>query len=95
MQYYTSPISGRTFSMKSEVLEYLFSQTDEHILEIKESGVESTLQVHKYNLWCFWTFILGMMLYLLCWHLAERKRMASKGMGDGDQSWWREDEQDV
>jgi hypothetical protein len=35
------------------------------------------------------------MLYLLCWHLAERKRMASKGMGDGDQSWWREDEQDV
>jgi hypothetical protein len=50
MQYYTSPISGRTFSMKSEVLEYLFSQTDEHILEIKESGVESTLQVHKYNL---------------------------------------------
>lgn len=50
MQYYTSPISGYTFNMISEVLEYLFSQTDERMLESKESGAEKDIQVHSYNL---------------------------------------------
>ncbi|RLN17855.1 hypothetical protein C2845_PM02G08510 [Panicum miliaceum] len=36
MEYYTSPISNCTFSKKSEVLEYLFSQTDECILELNK-----------------------------------------------------------
>lgn len=45
-QYYTSPISNYTFTMKSEVLEYLFSGTDERMLESKERGAENTLQVH-------------------------------------------------
>jgi hypothetical protein len=37
--------------MKSEVLEYLFSGTDERMLESKERGAENTLQVcmHAYN----------------------------------------------
>ncbi|KAG2536857.1 uncharacterized protein LOC120688809 [Panicum virgatum] len=43
-RYYTSPISDYTFNMKSEVLEYLFSQADERILESKESGAENTFQ---------------------------------------------------
>ncbi|ONM06714.1 OSJNBb0058J09.3-like protein [Zea mays] len=43
-QYYTSPISNYTFTMKSEVLEYLFSGTDERMLESKERGAENTLQ---------------------------------------------------
>ncbi|OEL28923.1 hypothetical protein BAE44_0010059 [Dichanthelium oligosanthes] len=43
-RYYSSPISNHTFSMKSEVLEYLFSETDERILELKECGVENTFQ---------------------------------------------------
>ncbi|XP_072147094.1 uncharacterized protein [Setaria viridis] len=48
-RYYTSPISGYTFNMKSEVLDYLFSQTDERILESKESGAENTFQKeHKW-----------------------------------------------
>ncbi|KAL5683096.1 hypothetical protein ACJX0J_009481, partial [Zea mays] len=42
--YYTSPISNYTFTMKSEVLEYLFSGTDERMLESKERGAENTLQ---------------------------------------------------
>ncbi|CAN6310351.1 unnamed protein product [Urochloa humidicola] len=48
-RYYTSPISNYTFNMKSEVLEYLFSQADERILESKESGAENTFQKeHKW-----------------------------------------------
>ncbi|OEL28921.1 hypothetical protein BAE44_0010061 [Dichanthelium oligosanthes] len=43
-RYYTSPISGYTFNMKSEVLEYLFSQTEERILESKGSGAEKIIQ---------------------------------------------------
>ncbi|KAG2547700.1 hypothetical protein PVAP13_9KG117100 [Panicum virgatum] len=43
-RYYTSPISDYTFNMKSEVLEYLFSQADERILESKESGAENSFQ---------------------------------------------------
>ncbi|CAN6287635.1 unnamed protein product [Urochloa humidicola] len=40
-RYYTSPISDCTFSKKSEVLEYLFSQADERILELKECSAEN------------------------------------------------------
>ncbi|EES13697.1 hypothetical protein BDA96_07G112500 [Sorghum bicolor] len=43
-RYYTSPISNYTFTSKAEVLEYLFSRTDDRILESKEYGAESTLQ---------------------------------------------------
>lgn len=50
MQYYTSPISGYTFNMTSEAWEYLFSQTDERMLESKESRAEKTIQVNGYNL---------------------------------------------
>jgi hypothetical protein len=48
-QYYTSPISNYTFTTKSEVLEYLFSRTDERMLESKECGAENSLQVPDYN----------------------------------------------
>ncbi|KAF8722313.1 hypothetical protein HU200_022626 [Digitaria exilis] len=43
-RYYTSPISGYTFNMTSEVWEYLFSQTDERMLESKESRAEKIIQ---------------------------------------------------
>ncbi|WVZ59713.1 hypothetical protein U9M48_009823 [Paspalum notatum var. saurae] len=43
-RYYTSPISDYTFTMKSEVLDYLFSGTDERILQSKECGVENMVQ---------------------------------------------------
>lgn len=62
MQYYTSPISGYTFNMKSEVLDYLFSQADERILESKESGAENTFQVHR-SLMCK-VFIVDMFIYI-------------------------------
>ncbi|KAG0548732.1 hypothetical protein BDA96_01G192400 [Sorghum bicolor] len=44
IRYYTSPISNYTFTTKSEVLEYLFSGTDERMLESKERGAENTLK---------------------------------------------------
>ncbi|KAG0542854.1 hypothetical protein BDA96_02G139800 [Sorghum bicolor] len=44
IRYYTSPISNYTFTTKSEVLEYLFSRTDERMLESKERGAKNTLQ---------------------------------------------------
>ncbi|XP_062196474.1 uncharacterized protein LOC133899503 [Phragmites australis] len=43
-RYYTSPVSDYTFNMPSEVLEYLFSGTDERILESKGCAAEKMLQ---------------------------------------------------
>jgi hypothetical protein len=49
--------------MKSEVLEYLFSGTDERMLESKERGAENTLQVHDYNFFMYdQLFILVVLL---------------------------------
>uniref|UniRef100_J3KUK6 MBD domain-containing protein n=2 Tax=Oryza brachyantha TaxID=4533 RepID=J3KUK6_ORYBR len=42
-RYYTSPISGLTFMMKSEVLEYLFSRMDERFLESKNCATHNKL----------------------------------------------------
>jgi hypothetical protein len=64
MQYYTSPISDYTFNMKSEVLEYLFSQADERILESKESGAGNSFQVHSYHLWYHQVFVIDMLIYI-------------------------------
>ncbi|KAF2933141.1 hypothetical protein DAI22_04g059700 [Oryza sativa Japonica Group] len=41
--YYTSPISGLTFTMKSEVLQYLFSGMDERFLESKNCAADNQL----------------------------------------------------
>jgi len=49
--------------MKSEVLEYLFSRTDECMLESKEHGAENKLQVHDYNFLCMTNFLLYMCYY--------------------------------
>lgn len=43
-RYYTSPISGYTFTMESEVLHYLFSGIDEDLLESKSCIEGDTLQ---------------------------------------------------
>lgn len=45
VQYYTSPISGLTFTMKSEVLQYLFSGMDERFLESKNCAADNQLIV--------------------------------------------------
>ncbi|XP_051220792.1 uncharacterized protein [Lolium perenne] len=37
-QYFVSPVSGSRFSMKSEVLNYLFSEMDEHWIASKKSA---------------------------------------------------------
>nr|CAH67925.1 OSIGBa0138E08-OSIGBa0161L23.6 [Oryza sativa] len=42
-RYYTSPISGLTFTMKSEVLQYLFSGMDERFLESKNCAADNQL----------------------------------------------------
>uniref|UniRef100_J3LWE4 MBD domain-containing protein n=2 Tax=Oryza brachyantha TaxID=4533 RepID=J3LWE4_ORYBR len=42
-RYYTSPLSGLTFTMKSEVLEYLFSGMDERFLESKNYAAHNKL----------------------------------------------------
>uniref|UniRef100_A0A453T2P4 MBD domain-containing protein n=1 Tax=Aegilops tauschii subsp. strangulata TaxID=200361 RepID=A0A453T2P4_AEGTS len=42
-RYYISPVSGAKFRMKSEVLNYLFSEIDEHFIEAKESVARSML----------------------------------------------------
>jgi hypothetical protein len=53
--------------MKSEVLEYLFSGTDERMLESKEHGAENTLQVHDYNFFMYdQLFILVVLLQFFC-----------------------------
>ncbi|RLN39315.1 hypothetical protein C2845_PM01G36300 [Panicum miliaceum] len=49
--YYTSPISNCTFSKKSEVLEYLFSRTDERILELNKFGVEKEITFQREQEW--------------------------------------------
>ncbi|KAL6634385.1 hypothetical protein ACP70R_027056 [Stipagrostis hirtigluma subsp. patula] len=48
-RYYTSPVSGYTFTMKSEVLEYLFSGIDERLLETKQCAAKiSFLTTHNW-----------------------------------------------
>uniref|UniRef100_A0A0E0KNK5 MBD domain-containing protein n=1 Tax=Oryza punctata TaxID=4537 RepID=A0A0E0KNK5_ORYPU len=42
-RYYTSPLSGLTFTMKSEVLHYLFSGMDERFLESKNCAADNKL----------------------------------------------------
>ncbi|BAS88030.1 Os04g0193900 [Oryza sativa Japonica Group] len=42
-QYYICPVSGRTFTMKSEVLHYLFSEMDQCFTESKNRAVGSNL----------------------------------------------------
>ncbi|TVU13348.1 hypothetical protein EJB05_40400 [Eragrostis curvula] len=48
-QYYTSPMSGYTFSSKVETLDYLFSGMDERFLESKACAEENDL--HKSHTW--------------------------------------------
>ncbi|KAF2932911.1 hypothetical protein DAI22_04g036300 [Oryza sativa Japonica Group] len=42
-RYYICPVSGRTFTMKSEVLHYLFSEMDQCFTESKNRAVGSNL----------------------------------------------------
>ncbi|KAI4968867.1 hypothetical protein ZWY2020_046197 [Hordeum vulgare] len=42
-QYYICPVSGVRFRMKSEVLNYLFSEMDEHYIEANDSVAHSML----------------------------------------------------
>ena len=85
--------------MKSEVLEYLFSGTDERMLESKERGAENKLQVHDYNFLCMTNFYYICVITIFCLFImlaySETTWMASKGVGNGDKSWWGEDRQDV
>nr|CAH67756.1 H0124E07.3 [Oryza sativa] len=43
MEYYICPFSGITFTMKSEVLYYLFSEMDQRFLESKNCVVGNNL----------------------------------------------------
>nr|CAH67758.1 H0124E07.5 [Oryza sativa] len=43
MEYYICPLSGTTFTTKSEVLDYLFSEMDQCFLESKNHAVGSNL----------------------------------------------------
>jgi hypothetical protein len=45
VQYYICPLSGTTFTTKSEVLDYLFSEMDQCFLESKNHAVGSNLTV--------------------------------------------------
>ena len=45
LQYYICPFSGITFTMKSEVLYYLFSEMDQRFLESKNCVVGNNLTV--------------------------------------------------
>jgi hypothetical protein len=70
--------------MKSEVLEYLFSGTDERMLESKERGAENTLQVHDYNFLCmtnflFWLCYYNFFVYSLCLHIQRQHEWLPKG----------------
>uniref|UniRef100_A0ACD5YDB2 Uncharacterized protein n=1 Tax=Avena sativa TaxID=4498 RepID=A0ACD5YDB2_AVESA len=48
-QYFVSPVSGARFMMKAEVLDYLFSEMDEHWIESKKSAESiSFLSVHEW-----------------------------------------------
>ncbi|KAL6626186.1 hypothetical protein ACP70R_029912 [Stipagrostis hirtigluma subsp. patula] len=49
-EYYISPVSGFTFTMKSEVLAYLFSGVDERLLESKEEYAKHNL-LQKSHQW--------------------------------------------
>ncbi|XBI51138.1 hypothetical protein VPH35_033697 [Triticum aestivum] len=42
-QYFISPVSGAKFTMKSKVLDYLFSEMDEHYIEANYSVADSML----------------------------------------------------
>uniref|UniRef100_A0A8R7P8Y9 MBD domain-containing protein n=1 Tax=Triticum urartu TaxID=4572 RepID=A0A8R7P8Y9_TRIUA len=42
-RYFISPVSGAKFTMKSEVLDYLFSEMDEHYIEANYSVADSML----------------------------------------------------
>ncbi|KAM0853517.1 hypothetical protein ACQ4PT_051013 [Festuca glaucescens] len=42
-QYFVSPISGSKFRMKAEVLNYLFSEMDEHWIQSKEKAARSSM----------------------------------------------------
>ena len=63
--------------MKSEVLEYLFSQADERILESKESGAENSFQVHSYTLLYHQIFVIDVyiFIYIYLLYLCPRKNM--------------------
>nr|CAE01997.2 OSJNBb0033G08.13 [Oryza sativa Japonica Group]CAE04535.2 OSJNBa0040D17.1 [Oryza sativa Japonica Group] len=43
MEYYICPVSGSTFTMKSEVLHYLFSEMDQRFMESKNCAVGCNL----------------------------------------------------
>jgi hypothetical protein len=69
------------------------------MLESKERGAENTLQVPDYNFYVWPTFYFRCVITILCMFImlaySEKTWMASKGVGDGDKSWWGEDRQDV
>ncbi|BAS88025.1 Os04g0192775 [Oryza sativa Japonica Group] len=48
-RYYICPLSGTTFTTKSEVLDYLFSEMDQCFLESKNHAVGSNLTVRHMN----------------------------------------------
>lgn len=47
LQYYTSPVSGYTFSTDMEALDYLFSEMDERILESEACAEDNELHVSE------------------------------------------------
>nr|CAB3484063.1 unnamed protein product [Digitaria exilis] len=53
-QYYTSPVSGYTFTSKMEALEYLFSGMEERMLESQESTGDNELHGPCIGLPCGW-----------------------------------------
>ena len=48
MQYYTSPVSGYTFTSKMETIEYLFSGMEERMLESQERTEDNELHVSQF-----------------------------------------------
>ena len=48
LQYYTSPMSGYTFTSKMETLHYLFTGLEERMLELQASAEDNELHVSQF-----------------------------------------------
>jgi len=48
LQYYTSPMSGYTFTSKMDTLHYLFSGVEERTLELQASVEDNELHVSQF-----------------------------------------------
>lgn len=74
VQYYTSPVSGYTFSTKMETLHYLFSEMDERVLESQACADDNELHVsctHDDVIF----FVLLLIPFVLCFPAFHMQRM--------------------